>query len=80
MAREDWCGVHTRVRAPLYSGHQCAAALLLKGVPFETRPVHLLRDGGQQHSAEYIAINPLQTIPTLRIDGHTLTQSVRVLC
>ncbi|MCE4546026.1 MULTISPECIES: maleylacetoacetate isomerase [unclassified Caballeronia] len=42
-------------------------ALNLKGLTYAQVPVHLLRDGGEQFSAAYRAINPAQAVPTLMI-------------
>lgn len=39
--------------------------LHLKGITFEYVPVHLLKDGGKQFSAEYEALNPMKQVPTL---------------
>ena len=54
-------------------------ALNLKGIKAEQRFVHLLRDGGQQHSDAYKAVNPLEVIPALVHDGHTITQSLAIV-
>jgi maleylacetoacetate isomerase len=54
-------------------------ALNLKGIVPELRFVHLLKDGGQQHRAEYEALNPLKLIPALTHDGHTITQSLAII-
>lgn len=54
-------------------------ALNLKGIKPELRFVHLLKDGGQQHTANYKALNPQQLIPTLVHDGHTITQSLAIV-
>ncbi|MBV9991976.1 MAG: maleylacetoacetate isomerase [Alphaproteobacteria bacterium] len=54
-------------------------ALNLKGIAPETRYVHLLKDGGQQHAAEYKALNPQELIPALVHDGHTITQSLAII-
>ncbi|MEX3764620.1 maleylacetoacetate isomerase [Paraburkholderia phenoliruptrix] len=40
-------------------------ALNLKRVSYDQIAVHLLRDGGEQFSAEYNAINPQSLVPTL---------------
>jgi maleylpyruvate isomerase len=40
-------------------------ALHLKGLPFESAPVHLLKDGGEQNRDEYRQKNPLGTVPLL---------------
>ena len=58
--------------------------LHLKGLKFEYVPVHLLQDGGQQHSEAYRALNPMRTVPTLEWtedDGTSrrLSQSLAIL-
>ena len=54
-------------------------ALNLKGIKPELRFVHLLRDGGEQHTAEYKSINPQELIPALAHDGHLITQSMAII-
>ena len=54
-------------------------ALAYKGVDYEYRAVHLVRDGGEQHSDAYRAKNPMELVPTLEIDGHTLSESLSIL-
>ncbi len=54
-------------------------ALNLKGIKPELRFIHLLKDGGQQHTAEYKALNPQELIPALAHDGHTITQSLAII-
>jgi maleylacetoacetate isomerase len=54
-------------------------ALNLKGIVPETKFVHLLKDGGAQHSAAYKAVNPQEIIPTLVHDGHTIGQSLAIV-
>ena len=54
-------------------------ALNLKGVKPELRFIHLLRDGGQQHSAGYKEINPQELVPALVHDGRTVTQSLAII-
>jgi maleylacetoacetate isomerase len=54
-------------------------ALNLKGLRYETRAVHLVRNGGEQHSAAYAALNPQELVPTL-VDGEqVLLQSLAIL-
>lgn len=53
--------------------------LNLKQLPYRITPVHLLRDGGQQHSEGYAALNPQELVPTLRHDGQVLHQSMAIL-
>jgi maleylpyruvate isomerase len=45
-------------------------ALHIKGLSYEYVPVHLLKNGGEQHRPEYRAINPLETVPLLEISGN----------
>ena len=54
-------------------------ALNLKGIKPELRFIHLLKDGGQQHSAAYKALNPQELIPALVHNGHTITQSLAII-
>jgi maleylacetoacetate isomerase len=55
-------------------------ALALKGITIEPAFVHLLKDGGQQNTAAYRAVNPLQVVPALRLDdGAVLTQSIAIM-
>lgn len=61
------------------SSYRCRIALNLKGVSADFVPVHLLRDGGQQKSAAYRALNPQGLVPALQVDGHVLTQSPAIL-
>nr|BDT37462.1 maleylacetoacetate isomerase [Myxococcus sp. MH1] len=58
--------------------------LHLKGLPFEYVAVHLLKDGGQQNSDAYRAVNPMRTVPTLEwteADGteRRLSQSLAIV-
>nr|XP_003472372.2 maleylacetoacetate isomerase [Cavia porcellus] len=50
-------------------------ALALKGIDYETVPVHLIKDGGQQFSEKFQTLNPMKQVPTLKIDGLTISQS-----
>ncbi|SEM52308.1 maleylpyruvate isomerase [Stigmatella aurantiaca] len=58
-------------------------ALNFKGLPYTYEAVHLLKDGGQQHTEAYRAVNPLRTVPTLELqeDGQVrrLAQSMAIL-
>lgn len=72
-------------RIELFSYWRSSAAyrvrigLNLKALPHETTPVHLVRDGGQQHSEGYAALNPQELVPTLRHGGQVLHQSMAIL-
>ena len=61
------------------AAYRVRIALNLKQLSFETIPVHLLKDGGQQHSAQYQLLNPNQLVPTY-VDGElTLNQSLAII-
>lgn len=51
-------------------------ALNLKGVDYESRPVHLR--AGDQRGEDFLALNPQGLVPVLEIDGHVLTQSLAI--
>jgi maleylacetoacetate isomerase len=72
-------------RLCLYSYWRSSAAyrvrigLNLKGLAYEIMPVHLLRDGGEQHSDSYRATNPQQLVPVLQHGHRMLRQSLAIL-
>lgn len=61
------------------AAYRVRIALALKGLNATKREVHLVNDGGQQHGAAYRAVNPQGLVPSLSIDGATLTQSVAII-
>ena len=61
------------------AAYRVRIALNLKGLHYESVPVHLLRDGGEQHSLDYARINPAELVPTL-VDGeYALGQSLAIM-
>lgn len=54
-------------------------ALHLKGLPFDSVPVHLVRDGGEQHAPAYAARNPQRLVPALTHGDVVLTQSLAII-
>lgn len=58
-------------------------ALAVKGLSFELFPVHLVRDGGEQHRPEFHKQNPLEQVPVLEVNLGSnlfrLTQSMAIL-
>jgi len=58
-------------------------ALGLKELEYDSLPIHLLRDGGEQHREAYVRLNPMAQLPTLAVedDGQTrhLTQSLAII-
>ncbi len=53
--------------------------LALKGLAWVPRPVHLLRDGGQQHAPEYAGLNPQELVPVLMHGRRAVRQSLAIL-
>lgn len=54
-------------------------ALNMKGMPYSSVPVHMLRHGGEQHQPAYRAVNPMGLVPSLALDdGQVLTQSLAI--
>jgi len=69
----------------LYSYWRSSAAyrvrigLNLKGLAYDTVPVHLLQDGGRQRTPEYREINPQGLVPVLGHGHRRLAQSLAIL-
>lgn len=61
------------------AAYRVRIALHLKELPYRDVPVHLARDGGEQHGAAYRSINPQQLVPALRVGGALLTQSLAII-
>ncbi|MGH8211322.1 MAG: maleylacetoacetate isomerase [Steroidobacteraceae bacterium] len=60
------------------AAYRVRIALNLKGLSYESVPIHMVREGGQQHSARYRAVNPQGLVPALELDGHVLIQSLAI--
>lgn len=60
------------------SAYRVRIALNLKGINYQQRTVHLVRDGGQQNSADYRVVNPLGLVPALVHDNQTIVQSMAI--
>ncbi|XP_056101482.1 maleylacetoacetate isomerase isoform X1 [Rhinichthys klamathensis goyatoka] len=54
-------------------------AFALKGIEYEQKPVNLIKDGGQQLTDQFKAINPMKQVPAVTIDGITLSQSLAII-
>ena len=62
------------------AAYRARIALNLKGIPYEMASIHLTRGGGQQHGAEFRAVNPQRRVPALGLDnGETLIQSLAII-
>ena len=53
-------------------------ALALKGLEYESVPKHLLRDGGEQRQADYLAVNPQGLVPALADGDFVIPQSLAI--
>lgn len=61
------------------SSYRVRLALGVKGLAYDYMPVHLVKNGGEQHAPEYKSLNPQSMVPTL-VDGNmTLTQSMAIV-
>jgi maleylacetoacetate isomerase len=54
-------------------------ALNLKQLAYEIEPVHLIKDGGQHHTAEYSELNPQEFVPVLMHGNRVLRQSMAIM-
>ena len=61
------------------AAYRVRIGLNLKGLPHRITPVHLVREGGEQHGAAYAALNPQELVPTLRHGDRVLQQSMAIL-
>ncbi|MEZ2722012.1 maleylacetoacetate isomerase [Paenalcaligenes hominis] len=61
------------------AAYRVRIVLGLKGLSWEAVPVHLLQDGGQQHSAAYKKINPAGLVPALKDGAAVLKQSLAIM-
>ncbi len=62
------------------AAYRVRIALNLKGLAYETLPIHLVKDGGHNRRPEYRAINPQMKVPTLIAPcGEILIQSLAII-
>jgi maleylpyruvate isomerase len=62
------------------AAYRVRIALNLKGIAYETTPVHLIKDGGHNKRPEFRAINPQMRVPVLVTpSGETLIQSLAII-
>ena len=61
------------------ASYRVRIALNLKGLSYDLVPVHLLNNGGEQHSDNFRALNPDALVPVLENDGVALTQSLAII-
>lgn len=62
------------------AAYRVRIAFNLKGLGFDTRPIHLQKEGGLNRKPAYRAINPLMRVPTLQLEsGELITQSLAII-
>ena len=61
------------------AAYRVRIALNLKSLPYVTHAVNLIKDGGEQYSAQYRGVNPQSRVPTLVHDGQRFAQSLAII-
>lgn len=61
------------------AAYRVRIALNLKGLPYDSVPVHLLRSGGEQLLQPYLGIHPGALLPAFDDEGLILTQSLAII-
>ena len=62
------------------AAYRVRIALNLKGIAYETAPIHLVKDGGRNKRPEFRAINPQMRLPALVTPaGDVLIQSLAII-
>jgi maleylacetoacetate isomerase len=61
------------------AAYRVRIALNLKGLAYDIAPVHLVRDGGEQHKPGFAAMNPQELVPVLQHGQRMLRQSLAIL-
>ncbi len=61
------------------ASYRVRIALNIKQQAFEAIPVHLVKEGGEQHKPEYRQLNPQGRVPALQDGDVVLTQSMAIL-
>ncbi|WDD97615.1 maleylacetoacetate isomerase [Thalassomonas actiniarum] len=61
------------------AAYRVRIALFHKEIEFESIPVHLVKDGGEQHQSAYAELNPNELVPTLVDGDFKLNQSLAII-
>jgi maleylacetoacetate isomerase len=69
--------LHTYFRSS--AAYRVRIALNLKNLSYQHTPVHLRRDGGQQHSPSFVRLSPAHLVPVLQEEELSLTQSLAII-
>lgn len=60
------------------AAYRVRIGLHLKALAYLAHPVHLVRDGGEQHAPAYAQLNPQELVPTLRHGAVVIPQSLAI--
>src|SRR3546814_14193738 len=61
------------------AAYRVRIALNIKGLNYDSVPVHLVRDGGEQFSPEFSQPNPQSRVPILMHGSRVLRQSLAIM-
>ena len=61
------------------TSYKTRIALNIKGLEYDIIPIHLVKDGGQQHGNDYKTLNPMAAVPALTDSDFTIAQSNAIL-
>jgi len=61
------------------AAYRVRIALNLKALNYQLTPVHLVRDGGEQHGEAFRKVNPQGLVPTLQHGQRLIQQSVTII-
>jgi len=61
------------------AAYRVRIALSLKGIGYQSIPIHLVKNGGEQHSEAYKALNPAELVPAIEAEGEILRQSIAII-
>lgn len=62
------------------AAYRVRIALNIKELEYQSKIVHLVKNGGEQHQESYLAVNPQGLVPALQLeDGSIITQSLAII-
>ena len=61
------------------AAYRVRIALNLKGMDYVIAPVHLVREGGEQHHDDYRKLNPQQLVPVLVDGDNVIRESLAII-
>jgi len=61
------------------ASYRVRIVLNIKDIAYEKSAIHLLNNGGEHHSADYLRLNPQGLVPSLEVDGKIINQSLAII-